>query len=342
MRTFFNTVVCTAVGLSLLAGCNGVAWERGLFGPRRDRQLFSVDFQPGRVLRYKFVSKREILIDFGALSGKRRAGQQKHKSLEQMELVMAYRPVEIDPLGFATIEATCESAKVRRVSMLGKQASKKDAVTTAAGKSFRLKITPSGTIEDKSQLRELIKETAKAAFGRGGRKGIKEPDMIFDFIATQWFLWDSISSIKRPAEGVAVGESWQSKLLVPLPVPMRVGRDVLYQLEEVKDSETGQIAVIKSSFTLAERPDSGWPVPYVGNFQMAGTFGFFSGYEVLSLSGGGEQLYNIDAGVIESDRQEYEVRMSVRMPGMGRKSAIAKLEPNMTVRQEITMQLLGN
>ena len=74
--------------------------------------------------------------------------------------------------------------------------------------------------------------------------------------------------------------------------------------------------------------------------QMAGTFGFFRGYEVLSLSGGGEQLFNIDAGVIESDRQEYEVQMSVRMPGMGRKSAIAELEPNMTVRQEITMQLL--
>lgn len=339
MRTLFNVAVCTAVGLSLVAGCNGAAWERGLFGPHRDRQLFSVDFQPGRVLRYKFVSKRETLIDFGALLRKRAAGQQEHKYLEQMELVMAYRLVEIDPLGFATIEATCESAKVRRVSILGKQAGK-DAVTTAAGKSFRLKVTPSGMIEDKSQLRELIKEIAKAAFGRGRRKGVKEPDMIFDFIATQWFLWDSVSSIKRPAEGVAVGESWQSKLLVPLPVPMRLGRDVLYRLEEVNKSETGRIAVIKSSFTLAEGPDSSWPIPYVGSFQMAGTFGFFRGYEVLSLSGGGEQLFNIDAGVIESDRQEYEVQMSVRMPGMGGKSAIAELEPNMTVRQEITMQLL--
>lgn len=332
--------VCTAAGVIFLAGC-GTSQMPGppALGP--DRHLFSVDFQQDKTLRYKFVSKRQILIDFGARAGAGKQGKgHVQKMTEQMELVMAYRPVEVDTFGPATIEATCESAKTLRTSLSGKKAGK-DAVKTAAGKSFRFKVTPSGIMQERSQLVESIKQLGEAAFGGDRNKGRKDPDMILDFIATQWFLWDSVSSIKRPAEGVAVGESWKSKLSVPLPIPMLVGRDTVYQLEEVKDTEAGRAAIIKSSFTLADRADSAWPMPYGGRFQMRGTFGFYRGYKLLSLSGQGTQLFNLDAGMIESDRQKYEIRMNVAMPWAGGKSGIGQLKPNMTINQEITMQLLG-
>ena len=76
---------------------------------------------------------------------------------------------------------------------------------------------------------------------------------------------------------------------------------------------------------------------------MRGTFGFFRGYEVLSLSGSGEQLFNLNTGRIAGDRQEYDVTMSAATPlTPGSEAGIANLKPNMTIKQEITMELLAD
>ena len=92
-----------------------------------------------------------------------------------------------------------------------------------------------GKIVDASELTALIQEMGQQAFRAGTAMGrIKEPDMIGDFIASQWFLWDAQSSLERPAEGVVVGQTWRSQLSVPTPMVMRQRANVVYKLEEVR------------------------------------------------------------------------------------------------------------
>jgi hypothetical protein len=199
-----------------------------------------------------------------------------------------------------------------------------------------LTVNASGKIEDYTSLDELIRQIGDQAFRKGNRGGrIKEPDLIADIIATQRFLWDSISSIEKPVDGVSVGQSWNSQLLVPTPMVMQQARDVTYTLDEIRTTDKGRIAVIKSSYSLAKSRPSGWPMPYEGNFRMAGTFGFFRGYPTVGLKGEGEELFNIDAGKIEKYNQQYEAQFNAVLPG--------PLGPNplITINQKITMQLLN-
>jgi hypothetical protein len=185
-------------------------------------------------------------------------------------------------------------------------------------------------------LEKLIKETGEKAFRPEDNKGrIKEPDMISDFTATQWFLWNSVSSIEKPAEGVDVGQSWKSKLSVPTPMVTRKAREVTYTLDEIRQTEKGQLAVIRSSFSPAESVSDNWPpTPYSGSFQMSGMFGFLRGYHLLDLQGQGEELFNIDAGRTEQYNQQYQVQMDASLPmGLGPR-------PKITIKQTLTMELL--
>jgi hypothetical protein len=121
------------------------------------------------------------------------------------------------------------------------------------------------------ELTALIQEMGKQAFRAGTAMGrIKEPDMIGDFIASQWFLWDAQSSLEQPAEGVAVGQTWRSQLPVPTPMVMRQARNVVYKLDEVRQGADGSLAVITSTYTPADSVPTGWPIPYSGRFQMSG------------------------------------------------------------------------
>ena len=191
-----------------------------------------------------------------------------------------------------------------------------------------------GKIEDSSQLEQLIQEIGQKAFREDKRQGrVKEPDMIGDFIATQWFLWDSISSIQS-TEGVSMGQTWQSKLSVPTPMVLRKARDVTYRLDEIRQSKQGQLAVIHSSYKLAESVPKAWPIPYSGRFEVAGPFGFYINYEVLDLQGKGEELFNIDAGRIEQYNQQYRMQLEASFPlALG-------INPRITIKQNLTMQLL--
>jgi len=249
-----------------------------------------------------------------------------------MDMVVAYTPVEIEPYGLTTIKATCESVKVKRSK--GRQ---KDAVESLAGKTFTFTIDPTGKIEDYSQLDELIKKIGEKAFGAGGRKrGVKEPDMISDFVATQWFLWDSVSSIEKASEGVSVGQTWKSRLPIPTPMVTRKARDVTYTLDEIRQTEKGRLAVIRSSYSPAESVPAGWPIPYVGAFQMSGTFGFLRGYKILALEGQGEELFNIDAGRIEQYTQQYQTQWNASLL-FGLKTEVS---PRITIKHKLTMKLL--
>jgi hypothetical protein len=158
--------------------------------------------------------------------------------------------------------------------------------------------------------------------------------MIGDFIATQWFMWDSVASLENPSKGVTAGQTWKSKLSIPSPMVMRKAREVTYKLDEIRPSEKGRLAVISSSYKLADSVPTSWPIPYSGSFQMKGTFGFLSGYKLLSLQGEGQELFNIETGQAEQYNQHYQMEMEASIP-MG-----IDVNPKITIKQNLTMKLL--
>jgi len=326
-------ITLTTITLTVLAGCNGITGAKKPLST--ESTLLTVDFQRGLTLRYKFVSHRDIELDWGPTkSGPKSDKNRVAKSSEAMEMVVAYTPIEVDPYGLTTIKATCKSVKVRRIP---RKSRRKDAVKNITGKTFTFTVSPTGKIEDCSQLEALICEIGEKAFQPDSKRGkIKEPDMIDDFIATQWFLWDSVSSIEKPAEGVSVGQTWNSKLPVPNPMVIRKARDVTYTLGEIRQTEKGQLAVIHSSYSPSESILRTWPNPYsgAGMFRMSGTFGFLRGYKVLDLQGHGEELFNIDAGRTEQYNQQYQVQMEAFLP------LPVSVNPRITIKQKISMQLL--
>jgi hypothetical protein len=253
-----------------------------------------------------------------------------------MEMVVTYTPIKVDPYGLTTIKATCESVKATRSKSGSRRGSRKDAVEILPGKTFTLTVNATGKVEDNSKLDELIKQLGEKAFRPRSRIGrVKEPDMIADFICTQWFLWDSVSSIEKAIDGVSVGQSWNSKLSIPTPMVMRKARDVTYTLNAIRQTGKGRLAVIGSSYSLSDSVPASWPIPYTGSFQMSGTFGFFRGYNILGLAGKGEELFNIDAGQIEQYNQQYEMKLTAALPGPLGPS------PQITIKQKITMQLIN-
>jgi hypothetical protein len=326
--------------LGLLGGCGTPGDTSGKMTARAKTEagkpvLFTVDFEPGQTVRYKFVSSRKIALDWDprAASSVNRVQEQ----LEQLEMVVAYTPAEVDPYGISTIRAACESVKAMRAGGVGRRVSGADAVETAQGKSFAIKVDPRGKIIDYSELRSLVQEMGKNAFRDGsGSRRIKEPDMIGDFVASQWFLWDAVSSVEQPVGGVSPGQTWSSQLFVPTPMVMRQARDVAYRLEEVRRTESGRLAVIKSTYTLAGKAPANWPVPYSGRFQMSGTFGFLSGYLPSGLAGEGQELFNVDAGRVENYQQTYTVEMDASLPPMG-----IQANPHIRIEQTLTMELVN-
>jgi hypothetical protein len=317
--------ILAVVVLGALAGCNGAVAQK---------ELFAVDFQKGRTLRYRFVSSRDINVDWGSAEKmSKKAKSRTDKFRESIDIVVAYTPIEVDPYGVTSIRATCESVKVKR-----SKGPQKDAVESLAGKSFTFTVDPAGRIKDYSQLEQLIKEAGEKAFIRSRKNSrVKELDMICDFTATQWFLWDSISSIEKPVEGVSVGQSWKSRLFIPAPMVMRKARDVTYTLDEIRETPKGRLAVIRSSYSPAKSAPSSWPMPYTGTFQMKGMFGFLRGYEILELQGQGEELFNMDRGRAEQYNQQYRMKLIGALP-----LPLPGAAPRINIGQKLTMRFLGS
>jgi hypothetical protein len=296
----------------------------------------TVDFQQGQTLKYKFLSSRNIAVDWGQMKGGAAAGKSKvENSSESLELVVSYTPVEVNQYGLTTVKAICESAKVGRTAQQARQSARPDAAESFAWKSWTFTVDATGKMVDRSKLYDVIRQAGELAFRPDRRRGaIKEPDMIYDFIASQWFLWDSISSIPDPIAGVAADDQWKSVLHVPASMILFEARDVNYKLAQIRQDPGGRVAVIDSSYYPRYPNPSDWPVPYTEIFQMAGAFGFLRGYKVLDLQGQGQELFNIDAGRTEQYTQKYTMHISASLPmGLG-------VNPQMTIDQTLTMQLL--
>lgn len=325
-------VLClvTVLVLSFIPACRQPERQR-LAKTAKGANLLTVDFQQSQTLRYKFVSSRDTEVIMQEAS-KTEQGKATTYS-ERMEMVVAYTPVDVDPYSFTTIKAKCESINVSRNPTAG---GRNDAARNFAGKSFTIRVTAAGKIDDRGELRALMEEVAEKAFRTSTGYGrIKEPDMVCDFLATQWFLWDAVSSIDNPADGVSVGDSWKSQLSVPTPMIMHKARDVVYKLEEVRQSDKGQVAVITSSYSLSKDSPSGWPVPYSGRFRLSGPFGLYDRYRVSGLQGTGTELFNIDAGRIEQSEQDYEMNMTATLP-------LPSVRIKINMKQKLSMQLLEN
>lgn len=351
--------IFTVLVLSILAGCNGAAGEKELAieekrpavlekeppvreekpaVEEKEKKLLTVDFQKDQTLRYRFVSSRDIAVDWEPTKSQSKSDKSKvDKSSESMTMVVAYTPIETDPCGLTTIKATCESVKIRRSSRKDRRGASKDAVKSLSGKTFTFTVSPTGKIEDYSQLDKLIRQVGQKAFRPNTKRGkIKEPDMITDFIATQWFLWDSVSSREKADEEVSVGQTWTSILSVPNPMVIRKARDVTYTIDEIRPTEKGRLAVIRSSYSPAKSFPRTRPNPYAGagRFQMSGMFGFLRGYKLLDLQGQGEELFNIDTGRIQQYNQHYQMQLDASLPlGISTK-------PRITVKQNLTMNIL--
>ena len=324
-------IICfiTALVLSFTPACRKPERQR-LAKTAKGANLLTVDFQQSQTLRYKFVSSRDTEVIMEDASRTKQGKATKYS--ERMEMVVAYSAVDVNPYSFTTIKARCESINVTRNPAAGV---KNDAAKAFAGKSFTIRVAPTGKIEDRVELGALIREVAQKAFRTSTQRGrIKERDMVCDFLATQWFLWDAISSIDNPVQGVTVGDSWESQLSIPTPMVMHKARDVVYKLEEVRQSDRGQVAVITSSYSLSEDSPSGWPVPYSGKFRQSGPFGLYGRYRILGLQGTGRELFNIDAGRIEQSEQDYEMNMTA--------SLFLPVNIKINMKQKLSMQLLEN
>jgi len=325
MKKWIFTGLILVVFLVFFASCQGQQRSVGFKGPL----LLSVDFKPDVPLKYSFVSERQVTLDLDSSSKGRRGSK---GFTEKLEMEIVYRPIEIDPYGYSTIEATCNSAKVTRGPRGGGRG-RSDAVESVAGASFTIKITPTGEIVDYTSLENLVKELGTEAFDKGSKRGrVKDPDMIMDFLATQWYLWNAVSSIKNPLKGLKKGHTWNSQMLAPMPFVSKKGRDVEYKFAGITEANGVSLAEITSSYKLSRKSPKDIPMPYGGSFQMKGTFGFLRGYQVHSIEGSGRLLYDIERGLIQSDTQQYHSETSASVFGLSTAS--------ITSNQTITMTLV--
>ncbi len=324
MRTIIR--LAGLITLFALAGCQ--------VSPK---EFFVVDFKENSALRYQLVSERDIELNLGEAETTKKSRKQKtQKMSEKLELVIAYKPIKVDPYGLTTIEARCESAEVTRISFTGKKTTS-DAVKSLRGKTYTFEITPTGKFNDYANLQEVVRELGKKAFtqkvGKQGR--VKDPDMISDFVALQWYFWDSVATIEKPIEGAEVGQSWKALQFIPLPMPRAMVRETTYKLSEIKETPDGRQAVITSSYALSDQRVKNWPKPYSGRFRMKGMFGFLRNYKMKSLSGTGTQIFNLDTGQVESEQQQYriDIEADFLMP-------LGDSKPRLIIQQKMEVQLL--
>lgn len=320
----FLTAACVCLGL---AGCGGSA---------SSGELLVVNFEQNKPLRYQMTALRHTLID---LTGESGAKQSKPQTMtEQLDLIMVYTPVEVDPFGLTTLKVTCESAKVTRTSFSGKQA-EADAVESLPEMPFTLRLTPTGQLDDLTDFKRVVRQLGDKAFANvqesAGR--VKNPDMINDFIALQWYVWDSIASVEDPTQGLMVGKTWQTRQLLPWPspVPNPPTRVTTFMLESIAEEDQQQKAHIKSAYVMTDDFLKDIPMAYEGSFQMRGLFGFLRRYQFHSIEGSGTQVFNIDTGILESDRQQYTLNVTAdfMLP-------LGDSKPVLTVDQTISIELL--
>ncbi len=292
-----------------------------------------VSFEKDVPITYRMVSERKTEIDLTTGDAEKKSRPQ--TTTEKLELIMVYTPVEVDPFGLSTLKVDCESVKVTRSGFSGKR-NTVDAMETLAGESFSLKLTPTGKVADISDLERIAAELGAASFSDGKKTRIKNPDMIGDFLAMQQYLWAAGSAISNQLD-MKAGDIWQNQQSIPWPVPIYPppARITTYTLDSIRAEENKpRQATITSTYAMSETPIEEYIRPYVeGKFQMRGLFGFLRNFRFKHIEGAGTQIFNIDDGLVESDRQQYllNVTASFMLP-------LGDSLPVLTVDQKISIE----
>jgi len=86
--------------------------------------------------------------------------------------------------------------------------------------------------------------------------------MISDVVASQWFLWDAISSLDP--NGATVGQTWTSRQSVPTPMVIAQGPATSGTPWRTSNGPPqGRVAVMGSTYKLSDQPaPASWPIPY--------------------------------------------------------------------------------
>ena len=296
-----------------------------------------VSFEKDVPITYRMVSERETEIDLTSGDPKKKSRPQ--TTTEKLELVIVYTPVVVDPFGLSTLKVECDSVKVTRSGFSGKK-SASDAMESLTGKSFTLNLTPTGKMADISDLERIAAELGEDSFSKGRQNTrIKNPDMISDFLAMQQYLWGAGSAISNQMD-LKEGDTWQTQQTIPWPVPIYPppGRTTTYTLESIGSEHLSRRATIKSTYAMSETPIEEYIRPYEeGNFQMRGLFGFLRNFQFKHIEGAGTQVFNIDDGLVESDRQQYllDVTASFMLP-LGDSLPVLKVDQKISIERIAT------
>ncbi len=307
------------------------------------KTLLGVDFQSGEPLRYRVVSNRDVTLILEDSNGTK-----KQKSSERLEMVISYELVDEDIYSNLTIKATCESISSSKQSFSKRRVREKEPLEMIQGKSWLFKINSLGQIQDYSGLDKLIKEVGASTITTRGKRRIKSADMISDFMATQFYMWDVIASIDKPLEGIARGDTWSSYQPIPFARMLPYERIVTYKLAKMP-AKDDDVVVINTTSTLAEQvvgKDSHVKTnlahlinPYEGSYQMKGMFGFLRGYKVIDLNGSGKIEFDVKRGRLISNVQNYKADIVAGfMFPLG--NSVPELEVNQTI--EVKEIVLGN
>ncbi|MHC5018304.1 MAG: hypothetical protein ACYTFP_07010 [Planctomycetota bacterium] len=264
-----------------------------------DDNWLLVSFEKDVPITYRMVSERETEIDLTTGDPKKN---------EKLELEMVYTPVVVDPFGLSTLKVECQSVSVTRSGFSG------------------------------SDLERLAAELGKASFSTSRRNArIKNPDMIADFLAMQQYLWGVGSAIPNQLD-LKKGDTWQTQQSIPWPVPIYPppARTTTYILEGIEGQEDlSRRATIKSTYAMSETPIEDYIRPYEeGQFQMRGLFGFLRNFQFKHIEGTGTQVFNMDDGLVESDRQQYllDVTASFMLP-LGDSLPVLKVDQKISIER---------
>lgn len=318
-------VICAVLSMCLLvlaAGCDSVRLKS-----QAPLRVPALQFTEGQTLHCLFRSHRSVQVQWDPQALAKGDENAAHSLTETLTLRMAYKPVEVTAEK-TVLQAECKSALVRRSSLTGRRNARPDPVERMAGRIFTLVLDGRGRVTDANELDALLKELGMYAFRGQGDHRTKDPEMISDVVASQWFLWDAVTSMD-PNVGQQ-GDSWTSRLSVPTPMVLRKARDVVYTLADVNDT----VARIDMACSLSpDKAPRTWPIPYSGRFLVSGPFGFLRGFKVLSLEGQGTEQFDLVRGCSLGYEQTYHMELRGVIPFSMR------VMPKILIDQTLSMTL---
>lgn len=295
--------------------------------PIGEGELFVVDF-PKTPLVYRMVAQSKISVDLDPKKLMSKGSKSSAKNFsEKLEMIVEYSLVDVADDGY-TVEIYYKSVNATKK---GFSKSTSDSVKSIVGKKIQIKMTPAGFVTDDSQLRGLIKEAGDKSFAGKQGKGapVKSHDMIPDFVALQWYMWDAMSKIPEPMDGVKVGQSWQSQLSAPMPMGVAFSRDTTYTLDEINDG----IASVSSSYAVTSGKPKGYPDHYSKrSYRQRGFFGVLK-CKPLSLAGSGKIKYDLERGLLIKDSQQYDIETTavLFLPLPGTENGRMKINQSITI-----------